>query len=161
MSHVKESCHISISHDTYRWVMSHIAATRQQTPPRPAMSHIRLSHVTHTNESYEIWVSHVTHTNKSYHISVSHVTHIAATRHQTPPLLLASHTPMSHVTCKRVMSHIHMSHVTYRWVMSHIDKACHTNSSHTASNASTSVKVTHTSESRTISAACLAWYHIL
>jgi len=47
MSHINESCHISMSHVTYQWVMSHINES----------CHVSMSHVTyqwvmsHTNES--------------------------------------------------------------------------------------------------------------
>ena len=56
MSHVNESCHMSMNHVTREWVMSHV------------------------NDSCHTWMSHVTrewvvsHVNKSCHTSMSHVT---------------------------------------------------------------------------------------
>jgi len=73
---VSESCH------TYEWVMSHIRMSHVTHTNESChtyewvMSHIRMSHVTYMNESCHIydWVmshirmSHVTHTNESCHI---------------------------------------------------------------------------------------------
>jgi len=75
------------------------------------MSHIIMSHVTHTNESYRtyvwvmshIWMSRFTCVIESGHTWMSHVTHMNE----------------SHHTYEWAMSHIWMSHVT------HVNESCY------------------------------------
>ena len=80
------------------------------------MSYIRMSHVTHMNESchtYEwvmahIWMGHVTHEWVIPHIWLSHVTH-ALLSHVT-------HIYESCHTCDWIMPHTWLSHVTWQGV---------------------------------------------
>jgi len=92
------------------------------------MSHVRMSHVTHTNVSchtYEcvmshIQMSHVTRTNVSCHTYKWVMSHVR--------MCHVTHTNESCHTYECVMSHIRMSHVTstneschkYEWVMLNI-----------------------------------------
>jgi len=87
MSHINESCHISMNHITYQWVMSHINES----------CHISMSHVTYQ------WV--MSHINESYHISMSHVTYQWVMSHINE----SCHISMSHVTYQWVMSHMNES----------------------------------------------------
>jgi len=102
-------------------------------------SRIRMSHVTHMNESCHTRRSHVTHTNESCHTWRSHATHTNKSCHKYEWDM--SHTWRSHVTRKRDTSHAWMSHVihskepchTHEWVMSHtrrnhtthMNESCH------------------------------------
>ena len=97
------------------------------------MSHISMSHVTHTRLLHvkHIWLrlSHVTHTWLFYlwvmsHINMSHVTHTQLLR-----LWVMSHKSMSHVTHTWLphatrtwlcMSHVTQTWLFHLWVMSHI-----------------------------------------
>jgi len=131
LTRMNESCHTC---HAYEWVMSHIW----------------MSHGTHTNESchtYEwgmarIWMSHGTHVNESWHtykcvlphIRMSHVTHTSESWHTYAWVMAhmwmrdCTHMNESRHTYEWVMAHIWMGHGThmneschtYEWVMAHI-----------------------------------------
>jgi len=131
LTRMNESCHTC---HAYEWVMSHIW----------------MSHGTHTNESchtYEwgmarIWMSHGTHVNESWHtykcvlphIRMSHVTHTSESWHTYEWVMAhmwmrdGTHMNESRHTYECVMAHMWMRHGThmneswhtYEWVMAHI-----------------------------------------
>jgi len=140
MSHVvqaSESRHMQdiwMRHVMYKWVMSHIDESchiwMSLVTHWCVMSHIRISHVTKTNESrhtHELVMSRTRHVNEWYHAChtwMSHITHMNESCHTYERVTshtrtsLMQDTYMSHVTRGRVkslidfISHIQMSHAT-------------------------------------------------
>jgi len=137
MSHTNESCHISMSHVTYQWVMPCV-----NEPCDISMSHVSHKWVkSNANESCDVvlfyrWMSHSTHEYESFHIWRSRFTykwvmsHISDSHHTYDMTHIWTRKWRSHVTHEGVMSHMKeschawtshtwISHVTYEWVMSH------------------------------------------
>jgi len=154
---MNESCHIWMSHVTYKWVMSHIMSIHWWRWPSPSRSHVTHDWVmSHMNESCHTWMSHVTyewvktHTNESRHIWMSHVTYHCVNLQwmshniyqwvtsgiMTVEFWLFLSLSGSHGTHEWVMSRMDesyplwMSHITYEWVTSHINESCHRWSCH-------------------------------
>ena len=78
------------------------------------MSHVWMSHVTHTTESCHPWMSHVTHGWVRSHMDESCHTWICRGMSQ-----VTSHISSCHV-CEWVMSHMWTRHVA------HVNESCHT-----------------------------------
>ena len=112
MSRMNESCHTyqwfidptlwvcAISQITYEWVMSPLNVPR----------HIRMIHVTHTNQSHQIHYEGVmSRMNESCHVWMNDVTYewIMSRMHES------CHPWTSHVMYAWVMSHIWISHTRY------------------------------------------------
>jgi len=146
---MKESCHVSMSHVTYQWVMSRI---NESCPMWTAQGHWRscppaswvVSHVSHLNESraYLIWMSCVmSHINEACHMRMSHIRLWTTSKALIPclqTLILLLKSEFTHLGKKKpwmifltwLIASIVVSHVMYEWFMSHMNESCHVWISH-------------------------------
>jgi len=107
-----ESCH-TLTESFHTAQHRTVLAEEERHTFQWVTSHIQMSHVIHTNESWQIYIqmSHDTYMNESCH-TLSESCHVA--QHGSVLAVEERH------ACKWVMSHIQMSHDTY------MNESCHT-----------------------------------
>jgi len=132
LSYMNESCHL------YAWVMSRVNKSCHMWHDSYFVAHANESCHTYERAMSHMWMSHVTHTNESCYICMNHVTY-ECMPHSYIHIRMSpvAYAWMSHVTHTNDFCHIYMYHVThmhgschtYEW---HMNEAClvaHTNES--------------------------------
>jgi len=77
--HIRESCHVWMSHVTYEWVMSSMIEGCHVCMSHVTyewVTHVWMSHVTYRVQMRHTWMSHVPHVNEPCHAWTSHVTYL-------------------------------------------------------------------------------------